>query len=75
MMADTTSQLSVEDTSSDSSNVQNNSAESISASAHESSQPNSRSEEMIEPVGLDESCQNMFKKISEYLQCELNSRY
>lgn len=30
-----------------------------------------RSEE-IEPATLEESCRNMFTKISEYLQCELN---
>jgi hypothetical protein len=71
-MSEAAPQQSEQETSSRSTTKESVSLETATATGQESEQTNLRSEKVIEPAGLDESCQNMFRKISEYLQCELN---
>ncbi len=72
-MAEIAPQPSEQETSSSSPTTENSSPETTAGCSQEPGKTNARSGEInIEPAGLDESCQNMFKKISEYLQCELN---
>ena len=72
-MSETAPQPPEQETSSSSSTKEDSSSETTTGSSQECGKTNLKSDEMIEPAGLDESCQNMFKKISEYLQCELNA--
>ena len=71
-MAETAPEFPEQEASSSSSATESSSAETAAGAGQESGKTNSTSEEIIEPASLDESCQNMFKKITEYLQCELN---
>ena len=73
-MSETAPQPSEQETSSSSSTKEDSSPETTTGSSQESEKTNWRSDEVIDPAGLDESCKNMFKKISEYLQCELNGK-
>ena len=73
-MAETASQTLEEETASVSSVIEKNRVETTAGTCDESNEINSRSEAIIEPASLNETCKHMFTKISEYLQCELNGK-
>lgn len=48
--------------------------ETTASSSQESREIESTEEKIVDPASLNESCQKMFKNISEYLQCELSGK-